>query len=194
MPINQKNNQNINSIEKLIQPDFLFSKQQDESVDFEEKDLIELKPYGLSLANDTTRPFLILKDDAGLFTLPVGISQIEAGVALTQSSSTLVPSTPHKFSEMLLNSLDIKIERCVFIEIKGLHQYVRIYMTGHLKYQSLKLKADEAMSLCIYLKIPIYATQSFIQKSKVMTAEVSELSKMQTGRPEFLMGKNNLCH
>jgi hypothetical protein len=35
-----------------MRPDFLFSKPQDERVDFDEKDLIELVPYGLSLTND----------------------------------------------------------------------------------------------------------------------------------------------
>ncbi len=189
MSVNDSESKYLN----IISPDFLFSRPQDERVDFEEKDLIELKPYGLSLSNDTARPFLILKDESGLYTLPVGISQIEAGMTLTQSSSTQAQAAPHKFSELLLNSLDIKIDRCVFIEIKGLHQYVRVYMTGHLKYQSLKLKADEAMSLCIYLKIPIFATKDFIQKSKTMTVEVAELSKSLLARPEF-SGKNNLCH
>ncbi len=194
MPIKELKKTAGDNYLNIINPEYLFSKPQDETVDFEEKDLIELKPYGLSLSNDTTRPFLILKDETGQYVLPVGISQIEAGVALTQSSVSQVPNTPHKFSEMLLTSLDIKMDRCVFIEIKGLHQYVRIYMTGHSKYQSLKLKADEAMSLCIYLKIPIFATTKFIQKSKVMTAEVSELSKLQMARPDFISGKNNLCH
>lgn len=189
MSIKDSENKYLN----IINADFIFSKPQDERVDFEEKDLIELKPYGLSLSNDTSRPFLILKDDTGLYTLPVGISQIEAGVAITQSSSMHAQMTPHKFSELLLKSLDIKVERCVFTEIKGLHQYVRVYMTGHSKYQSLKLKADEAMSLCIYLKVPLFATQSFIQKSKIMTAEMTELSKSVLTRPEF-SGKNNLCH
>ncbi len=189
MPVNDSESKYLN----MISPDFLFSRQQDERVDFEEKDLILLKPFGLSLSNQAERPFLILKDESGLYTLPVGISQIEAGMTLTQSSSTQAPVAPHKFSELLLNSLDIQIERCVFIEIKGLHQYVRLYMTGHSKYQSLKLKADEAMSLCIYLKIPIFATQDFIQKSKTMTVEVSELSKSLVSRPEFF-SKNNLCH
>jgi bifunctional DNase/RNase len=186
------NDSEINYL-NLISPDFLFSKEQDERVDFEEKDLIELKPYGLSLANQAMRPFLILKDETGLSTLPVGISQIEAGMTLTQSSLNQAQVAPHKFTELLLKSLDIKIERCIFIEIKGLHQYVRLYMSGHSKYQSLKLKADEAMSLCIYLKIPIFATKNFIQKSKTMTVEFSELSKSVMSRPEF-SGKNQLCH
>ena len=181
------------SILKVLNTDFVFSKPQDEKVDFVEEDLIELKAYGLSLSNETTRPFMIFKDAKGEYTLPVGISQIEAGVALTQANPTLVPVSPHKFSLMLLESLDIELERCIFTEIKGLHQYVRVYMKGHPKYNSMKLKADEAMSLCLYLKVPIYATKSFIQKSKLMTAEINGFAKTVTSRPA-LNGKNQLCH
>lgn len=161
----------------MINPDFLFSKPQDERVDFDEKDLIQLKPYGLSLSNDASRPFLILKEESGDAILPVAINQLEAGVTLTQSSQSAVPVTMHKFSEMLLQSLDIQLDRCVFVEIKGVHQFVRIYMKKHPIYQSMKFRADEVMSLCIHQKIPIYATKAYINKSKVMSAEIIEIAK-----------------
>lgn len=168
---------------KNLNPDFLFSKPQDERVDFEETELIELQPYGLSLSNDAARPFLILKDKNAEYTLPVGINQLEAGVTLTQSATSAVPVTLHKFSEILLSSLDIKIERCVFVEIKTVHQYVRLYMKGHPLYASLKFRADEVMSLCIHQKIPIFATKSFINRSKVMSAEIVGIAKGLADHP-----------
>jgi len=168
---------------KSFNPDFLFSKPQDEKVNFHQEDLIELKPYGLSLTNETTRPFLILKDESAEYTLPVAINQLEAGVTLTQSSQLTQPITTHRFSEKLLDSLDIKIERCVFVEIKGVHQYVRLYMSGHPRYQSLKFRADEVMSLCIHLKTPIYATKAFISRSKVMSAEMAGIAKGLADNP-----------
>lgn len=170
----------------MIQPDYLFSKPQDERVDFDDKDLILLNPYGLSLSNDASRPFLILKDVTGEFVLPVPINQLEAGVTLTQSATTAVPLTMHKFSESLLSSLDITLERAVFVEIKGIHQFVRVYMNKHPKYQSMKFRADEVMSLCIHLKIPIYATKSYINKSKVMSAEIFETAKEIRENPSLL--------
>jgi uncharacterized protein len=178
---------------KNLSADFLFSKNQDEKVDFINEDLIELKPYGMSLHNETTRPFLILKDETGQFTLPVGTTHLDAGVALTQSSVNFTNTTPHNFAESLLNSLDIKIERCVFIEIKGLHQYVRVYMKGHPRYQSLKFKAEDVMSLCLYLKVPLFASLNFIQNSKIMAAEVTESAKNLLNHPEFLNVKKQ-CH
>src|SRR6476620_8326891 len=91
--------------------DILFSKPQEERVDFDEKDLIELFPFGLSLTNDSTRPFMILKDKQQEVSLPVAINQIEAGVTLTQSATSTVPVSLHRFSESLLESLNIKLER-----------------------------------------------------------------------------------
>ncbi len=178
---------------KGLSADFLFSKAQDENVSFREEELIELKPYGMSLNNETTRPFLILKDASGRFILPVGINQLEAGVTLTQSSPSASMGTPHVFSEKLLQSLDITIDKCIFVEIAGHHQFVRIYMTGHPRYQSMKLKAEDAMSLCLHLKVPLFATASFIHRSKVMTAEVSMSAKNILNQPEFLNLKKQ-CH
>jgi uncharacterized protein len=155
--------------------DILFAKPQDENVNFDEKDLVELMPYGLSLSNDASRPFMILKDKTGEMTLPVPINQLEAGVTLTQSSHS-AELTTHTFSEKLLASLDIKLDRCVFVEIKGVHQYVRVYMKNHPQYQSLKFRADEVMSLCIHLKVSIFATKSFINRSKHMSAEIVQLA------------------
>ena len=172
---------------KQIKADFLFSKPQDERVDFVEKDLIELVPYGLSLSNDAERPFLILKDPTGEYMLPVGINQLEAGVTLTQSAVAALPVTLHRFSEEILNSLNIKLERCVFVEIKGVHQYVRIYMDGHPSYASLKFRADEVMSLCIHLKIPIFATKSYIARSKDMSAEIVGIAKGLADHPLTLI-------
>ncbi|OFZ32013.1 MAG: hypothetical protein A2622_12330 [Bdellovibrionales bacterium RIFCSPHIGHO2_01_FULL_40_29] len=171
----------------MINPDFLFSKPQDERVDFDDKELIQLRPYGLSLANDATRPFLILKDESGDYVLPVAINQLEAGATLTQTAHAMLPLSVHTFSEKLLTSLDIKLERCVFVEIKGVHQFVRVYMNHHPRYQSMKFRADEVMSLCIHLKTPLFATKSYINKSKLMSAEIIGIAKGLNENPSALL-------
>lgn len=67
--------------------DFLFNSKQDERFNFDDDELVELKPYGLSLTNENARPFLILKDALGEHTLPVAVTQIEAGVALSHDET-----------------------------------------------------------------------------------------------------------
>ena len=137
-------------------------------------DLIYLTPYGLSLTTDSQRPVLLLRDEKSGQVLPVSLNPLEAAVTLSQSNHNVTPVTPHRVSEILLQSLKIKIQRCVFVEIKGPHQYVRLYLQNNPSEKSLKLRADEAMSLCLHLSVEIYATQELMNKSRVMSAKLEE--------------------
>lgn len=150
----------------------VFSNETQEEETFHQNDLVQLFPYGLSVTTDASRPFLLLKDEAHQYTLPVAVSPIDAGVALSQNNKMVLESSPHKFTALLLESLGIEIKQAVFVEIKGAHQYLRLYISGHPQTNSVKLRADEAMSLCLYLSVPLFATKSFIGRSRVMSAEV----------------------
>lgn len=150
----------------------IFAQQSGEEETFHQKDLVRLFPYGLSVTTDVSRPLLLLKDEAHQYTLPVAVSPIDAGVALSQSNKTILQSSPHKFTALLMSSMGIEIKQAVFVEIKGSHQYLRLYLSGHAQMPSMKLRADEAMSLCLYLDVPIYATKNFIGRSRIMSAEL----------------------
>lgn len=155
----------------------IFSQPSQEEETFHQNDLVQLFPYGLSMTTDAARPFLLLKDAAHQYTLPVAVSPIDAGVALSQSNNSVIPSSPHRFTSLLMQSLGVEIKQAVFVEIKGSHQYVRLYMSGHPSTNSLKLRADEAMSLCLYLSVPLFATKNFIGRSRVMSAEVESTAQ-----------------
>ena len=142
---------------------------------FNEEDLIKLIPFGVSLNLDPSRPIIIFKDEKGHHSLPVVVNPLEEGITLGQSSPSAMAVTPHKFTQALLESLNIKISRCVFVEVKGHSQYVRVFFEGHPSHGSIKVRADEAMSLCLHLKVPIYATIKMMEKSRVMNAELEGL-------------------
>lgn len=163
-----------------------------EPVQFEEhkiseKELIQLFPYGLSLNHDPSRPLLLLRDDDAEHTLPVFLTPIEAGVAIQQNNHQIIPTTPHRVTEILLESLKIKIEKCIFIAIKGHHQWMRLYLSGHPTHDSIEVKAEEAMSLCLHLNVPIFATKKFMNKSRVMSAQIDGLSKGLQLNPQALL-------
>jgi bifunctional DNase/RNase len=151
---------------------FIFAQESLEEETFHQNDLVQLFPYGLSVDGDVTRPFLLLKDEGHHHTLPVAVSPIDAGVTLSQSDKMNVPSSPHAFTSTLLQSLGIEIKQAVFVEIKGSSQYLRLYLSGHPKMSSVKMRADEAMSLCMFLEVPLFATKKFISLSRVMSTEV----------------------
>lgn len=163
-----------------LKAQILFSNESQEEETFHQKDLIQLFPYGLSMTTEVSRPFLLLKDEGHQYTLPVAVSPIEAGVALSQTNNATLQSSPHRFTALLLTSLGIEVKQAVFVEIKGSHQYVRLYLSGHPGTNSIKVRADEAMSLCLYLKIPMFATASYIGRSRIMSAEIEgAMPKMQ---------------
>lgn len=159
---------------KGLQAQIIFQTQDQEEETFHQDDLIELFPFGLNV--DGGRPFLLLKDQTHHYTLPVAINPLEAGMTLGQSHSAS-PVTPHRFTELMLESLEIQVKQCVFVEIKGAHQYVRLYIAGHPRRNSIKLRADEAMSLCLQLRVPLFATKAFIGKSQVMAAQMQALTQ-----------------
>lgn len=159
----------------------VFAQESKEEETFHQQDLVRLFPYGLSVTTDAARPFLLLKDEAHQYTLPVAVTPIDAGVALSQSNKEVLQSTPHKFTSMLMQTMGVEIKQAVFVEIKGNHQYLRLYLSGITQVNSMKIRADEAMSLCLYLNVPLFATKGFIGRSQVMSAEVqSGAQKLQS--------------
>ncbi|HEY1078915.1 MAG TPA: hypothetical protein VGE46_02425 [Bdellovibrio sp.] len=155
-----------------LKAQIIFAQQSEEEETFHQQDLVRLFPYALSVTTDAARPLLLFKDEGHQYTLPVAVSAIDAGVALSQSNKMILQSSPHKFTSLLMSSLGIEIKQAVFVEIKGSHQYLRLYMSGHPQVSSLKLRADEAMSLCLYLEVPLFATKNFIGRSRIMSAEI----------------------
>lgn len=169
---------------KILKSPLKFASHQDEEEIFHQDDLIQLFPFGLSLNTESSRPFLLLKDATHEHTLPVALNPLEAGMSLAQSSPQNEHTTPHRFTLMLMESLGFEPLQCVFVQIKGAHQYVRVYFRGHPGINSMKLRADEAMSLALAMKIPIYATKSFIARSKLLTAEIEGMGKGLRAHPE----------
>lgn len=162
--------------EPYLHPDFVFSSEHFEEHKNSDEDLIKLIPFGISLTQDPQRPVLLLKAEKGDHTLPVALTPLEAGVTITQSNKKQ-KATPHRVTEMLLVSLKMKIEKAIFVEIKNHHQYVRLYFENHPHVGTLKVRADEAMSLCLHLGTELYATPAFMAKSKVMNADAEGIFK-----------------
>jgi bifunctional DNase/RNase len=169
----------------IFDPQFVFQNQDQEEETFHQKDLIQLFPYGVSFGTDPHRPFILLKDAQLEYTLPVPVHPLEAGLLINQSNKTAAPYSPHQVTLQLLKGLGIVVKQCVEVEIKGTHQFVRLYFSGHPALTSLKIKADEALSLSLFLNCPIFATKSFIGKSKLMSAQVEGLAQTAEILPQL---------
>ena len=149
---------------------------------------IRLEPFGMTLTGDGMRPLLLLKDQSGELTLPVPLSPLEAGVTLGQSSTAPLPSTTHQVTQLLLESMSVKITRCVFKELRSQNQIVELELTGHPNGTSkMRVRADAAMSLCLHLNVPLFASKEFIQKSRSTVVEMQGQAKALALNPKVLV-------
>lgn len=177
---------------QLLGGTYHFDDSQNEDV-FHQRDLIQLFPYGVSVAADLKNTFFFLKDQSQKITMSVLVNPVEAGLILANLNlaSEVVNSQPHGVLQQVLELMDIHILQCVFVQIKGNRQWVRLYLNGLPKAHSLKVPADQAMSLCIALKVPIFATQSFINQSKVIQVQIEGLTKNLIQNQNLLLKKSS---
>lgn len=138
-------------------------------------DFIELEPYGITAAADNTRPVMLFKASQGEEVLPVWLSAIDAGIALTQHhQSASAALSPHDLTIKVIEGLGVKLERCVFSEIRGHHQYVELFFRGSRRLKTVVARADQAISFCLQAKARFFCTRKYITDSKVVTAEMAD--------------------
>lgn len=176
------------AVKPIITGDFRFRESSEEET-FHQDDLIALLPFGVSIAPDLRDTFLFLKNKAQDLTLPVLINPIEASLILAQLNVAveLQAVQIHSALATLLKTLGVGLLQCVFVQTKGNKQLVRLYFNGHPSAHSIKVYAEEAMSLCIALRVPIYATLNFINQSKVVQLPAEELSKNIIEKQKMLL-------
>jgi bifunctional DNase/RNase len=144
---------------------------------FSDNNLIQVFPFGLSVGHEMAQPVMIFKSNQGDTTLPVLIDSLEAGVTLAQSNRGIAPLSPHKATQQIFEILGVKLEKCIFVEVKSSAQYVKIFFKENENSKSIKVKACDAISLCLHLEVPIYTTKEVVVKSRVLVAEVDELKR-----------------
>lgn len=166
-----------NSIEQTTKVKYEAILDENTTESYSDNDLVQVFAFGLSVGQELSQPIMIFKSNQGDITLPVLINSLEAGVTLAQSNKGIAPLSPHKATQQIFTSLGVKIEKCVFVEVKTNAQYVKIFFTENGNAKSIKVKASDAISLCLHLEVPIYTTKEVVIKSRVLVAEVDELKR-----------------
>ena len=153
-------------------------------------DEIELFPYGVTLGADHQRPILILKDESCNITVPVWLSPVEAGIAITQNNVKAAANSPHALSFKVLEDLGITPVKCLLTEVKGHHQYVEVFFKGSRKLKSLVVRADQAVSFCLHAHVQFFCKKSFIEDCRELELEQIGLENHLQGRPGVMKNKH----
>ena len=134
---------------------------------------MELEPYGVTAGADNSRPVMLFKALDSEEVLPVWLSPIEAGVALSQHQAAAPSLSPHDLTLKVMEALGVRLDRCVFTEIRGHHQYVELFFTGSRKLRSVVARADQAISFSLQARARFFCDRKYVNDSKVLNAEMA---------------------
>lgn len=140
----------------------------------ESKEWLEIFPYGMSVSPDGSRPILIFKDKSEKQVLPVWLSPLDAGLAIQVSPNSRMSHTPHELSYKILKDLGIKLKKCLFVEVKGQHQFVELHFEGSETLKKVKVRADDAMSYCLGIKPKFFCTLEHMKKCREIDIKIQE--------------------
>lgn len=151
-------------------------------------DPLELEPFGVTAGMDGARPVMLFREKGGEAVLPVWLSPLDAGIALTQHNVQAFAMSPHDVTLSILQALGVKVEACNFTELKGHQQYVELRFSGSRKVKSMRFRADHAISFCLQARTRFFCSREYLQKCRDM--EVA-LEKTGVGVNQKLGGRKN---
>ncbi|MGZ3722441.1 MAG: bifunctional nuclease family protein [Bdellovibrionales bacterium] len=138
--------------------------------------ILELEPFGVTGGMDKARPVMLFREKNGEAVLPVWLSPLDAGIALTQHNTSAIASSPHDVTLHVLSELGVKAETCHFSEVRGHMQYAEVTFSGSKKLKTVKSRADHAVSFCLQAKVKFYCTREFLEKCREVDAEIGQLA------------------
>lgn len=138
---------------------------------------LEVEPYGVTASVDNVRPVMLFRVVDSEEILPVWLSPIDAGIALTQNHAQSAANSPHDITIKVLTQIGVKLEKCLFTEVRGNHQYVELHFTGHEIFKFIEARADQAISFCLQAGSKFYCRRAYIGDSKLMKSEMAAVTK-----------------
>lgn len=139
--------------------------------------VLELEAFGLTSAMDRVRPVMLFKEKGGEAVLPVWLSPVDAGIAITQHNVMASAMSPHDVTLRVLKELGVEVESCRFTEVRGHQQYVEISFSGSKKIKDLKFRADHAISFCLQARARFFCTRDFLDQCREVDADIGQNEK-----------------
>lgn len=150
--------------------------------------MMELEPFGVTTGMDGARPVMLFREKDGEAVLPVWLSPLDAGIALTQHNVKAVAMSPHDVGLNVIRELGVKVKCCRFTELKGNQQYVELEFTGSRKLKSMRFRADHAISFCLQARTRFFCTRAYLQECRDVEATLDKVGK---GLKHKMVGRKN---
>lgn len=129
--------------------------------------MVEMKVYGLALAEDSQTPVLILKDDASNRVLPIWIGAMEAmAISLALNEVKLPRPLTHDLLNHVLANLDVTLAR---VEVTALRDGAYFAELELAREGQPPLRVDsrpsDAVALALRANAPIFVDESILEQS-----------------------------
>ncbi|MGE3684565.1 MAG: bifunctional nuclease domain-containing protein [Bdellovibrionales bacterium] len=147
------------------------------------EDVIELEAAGLATGLDRARPVLLFREKGGESILPVWLSPLDAGIAVTQNHVQAFALSPHDVSLHAMKALGIRLESCHFIELKGNQQYIELKFAGSRRLKTLRVRADHAISFCLHAQARFFCSRKFLAECREVDAHIERLEVSLNHKP-----------
>jgi bifunctional DNase/RNase len=145
--------------------------------------MIELEPFGLTNGMEKMRPVMLFREKGGEAVLPVWMSPVDAGIALTQHNVQAFAMSPHDVTLKVLGELGIKVTSCRFCEVKGHQQYVELTFSGSRKIKTMRFRADHAISFCLQARVKFYCSRDYLETCREVDAALERLQTSLNLKP-----------
>jgi hypothetical protein len=153
-------------------------------------DVIEVEAFGLTSGMDGARPVMLFREKGGEAVLPVWLSPLDAGIALTQHNAQTFTTSPHGVTVEALRVLGVKPTECHFNEVRGHQQYVDVVFAGSRKLKRLHVRADQAVSFCLQAKTKFYCTRGYLERCREVEAEMGQVQTSIGSKADLRRNRN----
>lgn len=145
--------------------------------------MIQLEPFGLTAGMDRQRPVMLFREKGGEAVLPVWLSPVDAGIALTQHDVQAFAMSPHDVTLKVLSELGVRVKSCRFCEVVGHQQYVELKFSGPQKLKPMRFRADHAVSFCLQARAKFYCTREYLETCREVDAALERLQNSLSRKP-----------
>ena len=151
--------------------------------------MMELEPFGMTAGMGGGRPIMLFREKGGEAILPVWLSPLDAGIAITQHNVRATAMSPHDLPLRLLEKVGVKVRSCRFCEVIGHQQYVELKFGGLKRLKPMRFRADFAVSFCLQARAKFYCTREYLETCREVDAaidrvQVSLNQRADSGRGE----------
>ncbi len=120
---------------------------------------------------------MIMKSENTTVSLPIFLNPLEAAILVDQKLKNGMSKTRDSFLLNLLESLNLEISKCVFTDISRQQQYGVLYFKNHPNLRKMRVLIEDVMTICLELETPFYGTAQFIQESRVMEIDPTDVAQ-----------------